>query len=241
MKLTKEYLEGLYSSMSIDAMAIHLKMAKSTLYYHMRKLGVNRRTKSEAQQRHLESGIHQRLGVIHSNEAKQRIARGTRKFWESEQGAEQKKRLGDLRRSEWEDSSNEERRTILNRLQLADRPTPGNLSRFGNMLADFLVERETSVKTGMRITARHISDIILEDRKVVIELLLPVKIYGQQQEQKIVARYDRLASELRGAGYRLVVIEDKSNSLSLARCQRVYDQLTTFFINTNIQRLTIVS
>lgn len=240
MKLTKESLEELYSSMSIDEMALHLGIAKSTLYYHMRKLGVTRRSKSDAQRHHLDTSPHQRLGKNHSDETKERIANGTREFWESERGEVQKQRLGELRRAEWQERSPRQRSKVLSRLQSAARPEPGSLSRFGAKLALFLAAHE-NVKTGIRVTPTHVSDIILEDRKVVIELLLPISIYGEAQEQKIEARYDRLVAELNDAGYRVVVVEDKSNSLSKARCQRVYDALLRFFNDKTLQRLMVVS
>jgi AcrR family transcriptional regulator len=240
MKLTKESLEKLYSSMSIDEMAAHLDMAKSTLYYHMRKLGVTRRSKSDAQRQHLKNAPHQRSGKSHSTDAKARIADGTRRFWESPEGREQKKQLGTLRRNEWKKRSARQRSAAIRRLQSAARPGPGELSRFGTKLAAFLEERE-EVKTGIKLTASHISDIILVDRKVVIELLLPISVYGERQEQKTEARYDKLTLELVSAGYRVVVIEDRSNSLSRARCERVYDELLKFFDDTSVQRLTVVS
>lgn len=240
MELTKEHLEECYSRMSIDEMAIHFAMAKSTLYYHMRKLGVVRRTKSEAQQRHLSSGTHQRLGKNHTPDAKEKISNGTRRFWDSASGQDQKSKLGDIRRKEWKKRTPRQRSKVLSRLQAADRPSAGELSRFGKKLAEFLARTE-NVKTGMKLTPDHISDIILVDRKVVVELLLPVAIYGEAQEHKIASRYDRLANELNDAGYRIMIIEDKSNSISAARCVRVYEQLLKFFEDSHLQRTTIVS
>lgn len=226
--------------MSIDEMSEHLNMAKSTLYYHMRKLGVERRSKGDAQRRHLKHAPHQRLGKQHSDDTKERIANGTRGFWESERGEKQKRRLGDLRRAEWKQRSPRQRSTVLSRLQSAARPEPGTLSRFGTKLAAFLRQNE-AVKTGIKLTPTHVSDIILEERKVVVELLLPVSVYGEEQEQKLEARYDRLVAELNDAGYRVVIVEDKSNSLSRARCQRVYGELLGFFTDKTLHRLMIVS
>jgi hypothetical protein len=228
MKLTKESLQQLYDSMSLEEMASHLQMAKSTLYYHMRKLGVQRRSKSEAQSQHLAQSAHQRLGKKHTASAVEKISHGTRVFWESPEGEKQKTKLGQLRRREWGQRSAQQRIELIQRLQGAERPTPGKLSRFGTKLLDFLSTRE-SVKSGMKLTADHVSDIILVDRKVVIELILPVAVYGDLQASKLEVRYERLIQELNDTGYRVVVIEDKSNSLSQARCQRVYDALLTFF------------
>ena len=240
MKLTKESLEELYGSMSLDQMAKHLNMAKSTLYYHMRKLGVQRRSKSEAQKHHLSNSDHQRKGKKHSDETRERISSGTREFWDSKRGQEQKQKLGDLRKSEWDKRSAKQRSSVLKRLQDAVRPAPGELSRFGEKLAQFLGEREV-VRTGVKLASDHISDIILDDRKVVVELLLPVSVYGDKQEQKVEARYDRLVNQLNDVGYRVMIIEDQSNSISNARCQRVYDELLDFFSNSGLQRVTIVS
>lgn len=239
-KVTKESLEELYESMSLGQMAEHLDMAKSTLYYHMRKLGVERRSKSEAQKRHLENVPHQRTGKKHSEEAREKISAGTRKFWDSEEGTEQKQRLGELRKVEWDGHSSKHRSSILKRLQTADRPSPGELSKFGKKLVAFLESRE-EVRVGVKLTSDHISDIVLDEHKIVIELLLPVSVYGDDQKQKVENRYDRLVSQLNDVGYRVVVIEDRSNSISLARCQRVYDKLLKFFENKSLQQLTFTS
>ena len=239
MKLTKEGLQELYTSMSLDEMAIHLSVAKSTLYYNMCKLGVKRRSKSQAQAKHLKASTHQRLGKKHSQNTKEKISSGTRKFWDSEDGLEHKERLKTLRQDEWSNRSSKQRSKILNRLQNAERPSPGELSRFGKKLFAFLKERE-DVIAGIRLTPSHISDIILSKRKVVIELLLPVAVYGDDQETKVQERYKRLIADLNDIGYRVVVIEDSSNSISRARCQRVYDSLLEFFDNKTPQ-LTIVS
>ena len=53
--IDKENLTALYERMSLDEMAAHLEIAKSTLYYHMRKHEIPRRSKSEAQKRHLQT------------------------------------------------------------------------------------------------------------------------------------------------------------------------------------------
>ncbi|MCV0439792.1 MAG: hypothetical protein K5880_14285 [Hydrogenophaga sp.] len=240
MELTKERLEELYETMSLAEVASHLGMARSTLYYHMRKLGVERRSKSEAQQKHLETADHQRKGKTHSEETKEKISEGTRRFWDSSDGKRQKERLGSLRREEWDQRTAKERSRVLSRLQSAERPAPGELSRFGEKLATFLGDRE-DVTTGITLTPGHVSDIILTSHRVVVELLLPVSVYGDEQKQKVEQRYDRLVNQLNDAGYRVVIVEDRSNAISQARCQRVYDQLLKFFDNKTLQRMAIVS
>lgn len=239
MKLTKESLQELYDTMSLDGMAVHLGMSKSTLYYHMKKLGVKRRSKSDAQRRHIETEGHQRTGTHHSPETKEKISTGTKDFWESDDGKQQKATLRSLRRQEWANSSIKKRANVLARLQEAHRPEPGELSHFGKKLAEFLGTKER-VSTGIKLTSGHISDIILEDRKVVIELIFPISIYGDQQQHRLEERYQRLQQELNAAGYRVMIVEDKSNSISNARCKRVYEQLCLFFEETAKSK-TIIS
>lgn len=239
MKLTRESLQQLYDTMSLEQMASHLQMAKSTLYYHMRKLGVKRRSKSEAQSQHLSQAAHQRLGKKHTADAVEKISNSTRVFWESTEGEQQKEKLGKLRKQEWKQRSAKQKTELIQRLQNAERPIPGKLSKFGSKLLDFLSSRE-SVKSGIKLTPNHVSDIILVDRKVVIELILPVAVYGDVQASKLEVRYEKLIQELNDTGYRVVVIEDQSNSLSQARCQRVYDTLLTFF-QDNKKHLHIIS
>jgi len=239
MKLTHQSLQQLYDTMSLDEMAIHVGMSKSTLYYHMKKLGIARRSKSDAQRKHIETTGHQRTGSHHTSEAREKISTGTKEFWESDRGKDQKAALRKLRRQEWSDSTSKRRGAVLARLQDAHRPEPGELSNFGKKLSTFLASRER-VSTGIRLTNDHISDIILEDRKVVVELIFPISIYGEQQQHRLEERYVRLTQHLNAAGYRVMIIEDKSNSVSQARCQRVYDQLCLFFQETQ-QAKTIIS
>lgn len=225
--------------MSLHEMAVHLGVSKSTLYYHMKKLGIACRSKSDAQHRYIDTAGHQRTGSHHSSETREKISVGTKEFWDSKRGQDQKIALRDLRRQEWMNSTSKKRSDVLARLQDAHRPEPGELSNFGNALAAFLSARERTT-TGIRLTNDHISDIILEDRKVVVELIFPTNIYGDQQQRRLNERYERLCQQLNTIGYRVMVIEDKSNSVSRARCQRVYDQLCLFFQETQPVK-TIIS
>lgn len=239
MKLTKQGLQELYGTMSLDEMAAHVGVSKSTLYYHMKKLGVARRSKSDAQRKHIDIAGHQRVGSHHTGEAREKISTGTKEFWESDRGKDQKAVLRKLRRQEWADSTSKKRGAVLARLQEARRPEPGELSNFGKALHEFLRVRE-HVSTGIRLTNDHVSDIILEDRKVVVELIFPISIYGEQQQHRLEERYERLTQRLNAVGYRVMIIEDKSNSVSQARCKRVYDQLCLFFEETQLVK-TIIS
>jgi len=228
MKLTKTNLERLYRKMSLSEMAVELGVPRSTLYNQMKKLGVERRSRSQAQSQHLKDKPHQRTGTSHSTETRDKISDSRRRFWDSEAGNDQRTALGELRKDEWKRKPAKQRGEVVRRLKNADRPVPGGLSRFGVRLAEFLEEHET-IQTGLALTPGHVSDIILVDRKVVLELLLPVKVYGDKAERRIEERYERLCGRLNAAGYRVAIIEDESNSVSRARCQRVHEALLRFF------------
>jgi hypothetical protein len=215
-------------------------MPRSTVYYHFKRLQIPTRSKSDAQKKHLETNGHQRLGRTHSLDVKDRISNSRRSYWDSEKGVQQKEELRQLRAREWEDKHPDERARIVSRLRDAPRPGAGELSRFGRSLVSFLREKQVNLTTGIPLTAGHVSDIILLDRSVVVELLLPISVYGEQQAQRVHRRYEKLTAMLNGLGYRVVIIEDKSNTDSLARCKRVYEQLLDFFSSSE-QNMKIVS
>ena len=224
MKLTKLELERLYAEMSIQELADHLGMARSTLYYHMSKLGVKRRSKSAAQKSYTKKHGHQRLGRGHTEESKKKIQDGAKSFWESEEGKLQKDRLAEARKEEWKNASSAKKRKVVNRLVNSDKPIPGTLSKFGKKLVEFLSESE-KVVSGLKLTTDHVSDIMLPERRVVVELVLPVSVYGKEAEHKLDVRYDRIIKELNDQKYRVLVIIDSSNSVSIARCKRAAEQI----------------
>jgi len=224
MKLTKEELERLYAEMSIQELAEHLGIARSTLYYYMSKLGVKRRSKSEAQRHYSKKHGHQRLGSEHSSETRQKIQDGAKSFWESDKGQKQKKKLAGLRKQEWQKSSKKKQRATIKRMTNADRPVPGKLSKFGRKLADYLGESE-QVLEGLQLTSSHVSDIMLPERQMVIELVLPASVYGNQAQRELTDRYASIINELNDQGYSVLVVIDVSNSVSIARCKRVLEQI----------------
>jgi len=228
MQFSKEYLEQLADKMSVGEMADHLKMAKSTLYYHMRKLGVKRRSRSEAQKLHIEKSGHQRLGSTHSDDVKNKISTSSREYWDSNDGEKQKEKLANLRRAEWKQATGKGRRAKMSQLRDAPRPKAGSLSKFGTLLAEFLTEHGHEVTSSSSLTPGHVSDIILQKERVVIELVPPVSVYGPEAQEKLNARYERLAGDLNAVKYRVLIVEQISNSLSRARCQRVYDEIKSF-------------
>lgn len=239
--LNKDGLEELAQTMSVGEIAEHLGVAKSTIYYHMKKLGVARRDRRAAQKLHIDKHGHQREGSSHSEEARDKISRSARSFWDSERGEEQKEKLADLRREEWDNSSQRAKRQRLNKLRSAPRPEPGTLSKLGQALYEHLQDQGYKVDNCVSIVQDHVTDLVLKKEKIAIELILPVSVYGSEAEERLSLRYDRLASELKAMGYRMIIVEQKSNSISQARCQRVCDELAKFCKSSSRKRLTIES
>lgn len=224
-EFSKEYLAELASKMSVGEMSKLLKKPKSTIYYHLKRLGVVCRSRSEAQKLHIKHNGHQRIGHQHSEDAKQKISNTSREFWDSPEGEKQKVELAKLRRKEWKSTASKNKRNKISQLRDAPRPKAGNLSKFGVLLADFLREHGHKVSTGKGLTPDHVSDIILENEQMVIELIPPVSVFGPEAEEKLTQRYLRLVDALNAMRYKVLVVQQLSNSISRARCQRVYDEI----------------
>lgn len=225
MEFSKEYLADLASKMSVGEMAELLKKPKSTIYYNLKKLGVECRSRSEAQKLHIKNNGHQREGKKHSAESKQLISNTSREFWDSADGQKQKAALAKLRKQEWKHTASKNKRNKISQLRDAPRPKAGNLSKFGVLLADFLREHGHKVSVGKTLTPDHVSDIILENEQMVIELIPPVSVFGPDAEEKLTQRYIRLVDALSAMRYKVLVVQQLSNSISRARCQRVYDEI----------------
>lgn len=226
----------------MQEIADHLGMKKSTVYYWFRKHGIQRRDRAQAQKLHVEkTGQHQRTGKRHDEETRARIGNGLRRFWDSDEGQENKKQLSDLRTDEWSKKSAGDKRKVLDRLRNASRPSSDELSSIGSAFLSFLQSKGESAEAKVRLVDRHLSDIVLERCKVVVEFVLPTSVYGDKAARTTETRYDRLADLLASAGYRVLIVIDKSNHVSGARCQRLYETLVEFRDKNTKDRLTVES
>jgi predicted DNA-binding protein YlxM (UPF0122 family) len=241
MSLDRDSLAKLYKTMSVGEIAEHLDVPRSTVYYNLKKFKIATRDKSQAQKLHIENYGHQRQGSQHSDETKQAISESAREFWDSKNGQKQRESLAKLRKQEWENKSRLEKRRRMNKLTSAPRPSPGGLSKFGEELFAFLDEEVGNIRSGVSLTADHVSDIILDDHKVVLELILPMSAYGDESAKRLQDRYKRLTQQLNSAGYRVIIIEQISNSISRARCQRVLEKIEKFCEKNRKKFLTIQS
>jgi hypothetical protein len=98
-----------------------------------------------------------------------------------------------------------------------------------------------SASPKVRLVDKHLSDIVLESDMLVVEFVLPTSVYGEDAARVTEARYDRLVDKLLSVGYRVLVVIDKSNHVSQARCQRLYEELVEFRDKKREERLTVES
>jgi AcrR family transcriptional regulator len=242
MALSREKLEGLYATMSVQEIADKLGMKKSTVYYWIRKYEIKTRDRTEAQKLYVDrTGQHQRSGKKHDDGTRARIGEGLRKFWDSEAGQENRTQLSKLRTDEWKTKSAADKRQVLDRLRNATRPSSDELSAFGSAFLSFLKVKGESAKAKEVLVDRHLSDLVLERDKIVLEFVLPTSVYGEEAAQATEARYHRLVNQLSSAGYRVLVVIDKSNHVSQARCQRLYEELVRFRDKNTKDTLTVES
>lgn len=242
MPIDRNELERLYVSMSVQEIADVLGMKKSTVYYWIRKYEIKMRDRTTAQKLYVDrTGTHQRSGKKHDETTRAKIGEGLRRFWDSDEGQNNREELSKLRSKEWKDKSAGDKQKVLDRLRNATRPGPHELSSFGSAFLSFLTAQGESARTKIRLVDRHLSDIILERDMLVIEFVLPTSVYGENAAQITEARYDRLVDQLLSVGYRVLVVIDKSNHISQARCQRLYESLVEFRDKKSEERLTVES
>jgi AcrR family transcriptional regulator len=242
MAISREELEQLYIKMSVQEIADTLGMKKSTVYYWIRKHGIQTRNRTEAQKLYVDrTGQHQRSGKKHDDATRAKIGEGLRRFWDSEDGQENRQQLSDLRSAEWKTKSTGDKRKVLDRLRNASRPSSDELSRIGSAFLSFLEAKGESAKAKVGLVDRHLSDLVLERDKIIIEFVLPTAVYGDEAARATEARYTRLVNHLVSIGYRVLIVIDKSNHISQARCQRIYESLVEFRDKNTKDRLTVES
>lgn len=242
MPIDRDELGRLYVSMSVQEIADTLGMKKSTVYYWIRKYGIKMRDRTTAQKLYVDrTGKHQRSGKKHDDTTRAKIGEGLRRFWDSDEGQSNREELSKLRSKEWKDKSMGDKQKVLSRLRNAARPYPDELSSFGSAFFSFLDTKGESARAKVKLIDRHFSDIVFEHDMIVIEFVLPTSIYGEDAAQITEVRYDRLVDKLLSVGYRVMVVIDKSNHVSQARCQRLYELLVEFRNKKDEERLTVES
>jgi hypothetical protein len=217
-----------------------LGVTLSKLYYYVEKYEIKTRSKSEAQKQFLKEKKHQRKGKTHSTKSKEKISDGLSEFWDSSQGEVQKERIVKQRRSEWNKKTPKQKRAKLRQLKDAPRPGPGELSKFGLLLSEFLVEKDLDILVGEKLVLNHASDIVIKKHKIVIELIPPIYVFGREAEEELFKTYSKIGQELDKLGYKMLIIEQVSNGLSRARCTKVWTEIVKL-INGDSKHISIQS
>lgn len=210
---TKKQLEDLYAKMSIGEMADHFGVAKSTIYYHLKKHDIGRRSRSDAQRRRTRDKPHQRVGKKHSKGSRANISEGLRTFWESEDGQAARQRISDSRRRVWTEMSPAERKKVVDRMSRAPRAKKGELSKTAQALFDYLKEQGERVVPNVDLTQDQSFDIVLEDRKVAVKIIVIMSASKTVETPHVPESV---------AGYAVLPYRSKCSGMSRAECQRIH-------------------
>jgi hypothetical protein len=208
--MNADELKKLYDKHSISEIAKILKKSRATVYRMLIKHGISLRDKSEAQKK---IDKHQRIGKKHSEESKENISISCGLHWEKN------KKTG----------SSGSLKNIL-AMNSSPRPKNGELSKLGMLLFKFINNKEPA-KAGIRLTNSRASDIILVNKKLVVELSMPFDVFDIQE------RYRKIIEELNGLGYKVLVVQQESNSVSNARCRRIYSEAINLFESDNKSKI----
>lgn len=213
-RLNKESLEVLYETMSIGEIADHLQIPKSTVHYHLRKHGINRRSRSDAQKHYQErAGTHPRQGTSHSEAARKSISAGLQGFWDSQEGQDAKQRLSRARKRAWTDMTLAERQRVIERLTKAPRARRGELSSVAQALYDYFLENDEVVVPNVQLTQKDKFDIVLEEHRVAIKVVAMMSSSVSQSSKNFPATI---------AGYVVMPYRTRCSNMSYAECSRIH-------------------
>lgn len=197
---------------------------------------IKKRDKSEAQKTFIErTGKHQREGLVHTEDTKEKISDTMREVYDSEKGDEIREKISQKRHEEWAELSDLQKAEVLDNLKQSGRTKSqkGDGSKFENFLADslknegFLVEQRTKAYTpGQKF---HV-DIALYNEKIIIEVDGPTHwspIYGDAELIKVQEKDKSKDSILNSNGWNVLRVQDASGSTTRARFMRVLEQIET--------------
>lgn len=165
-------------------------------------------------------------------EEKKRISKGLRNFWEDldpEAAEEIRAGLSDRAKEYWSGVTDKEKEAVLAKMKNAARSKAGQGSKAENKIADILKNN------GVRIERRSKSyihpyevDIMAVDDRVAIEIDGPTHfkdIYGEDNLRKVQVRDATKNDYILALGISIIRCQDKTNSYSLASCERTAEQI----------------
>jgi very-short-patch-repair endonuclease len=229
-------LRDLYEKQGLSLRKIADKLGRplSTITNYMKKYGISRRTKSEAQSSYLSNNEHPMQGRVHSQETKQKISSSLGEFWDSLSEAERQEYrtlMGSGWRNKWESMSDGQRASEILKLNNASRAKQGKGSRFENFVAEQLRKRGFTVEERTHSympSARFEVDIALAKEKIMIEIDGPthfINIYGQESFEKQQVKDRKKNRYLTNAGFHVLRVRDNNGPLSQIRIDRIVETI----------------
>lgn len=196
-----------------------------------KRLGINIRNKSEAQQNALQTGKtkHPTLGQKRSDQTKSKIGIGMARSWQSMSQAE-KQKVSEQKKEQWSRLSDDQKANMLKSANDAVRLA----SKTGSKLEKYMLNE--LLKDGWK-TDFH-KEQILSDTKLQIDLFLPsintaieidgpshfVPVWGDDALKRNIKYDQKKEGLLIGKGYVLIRIK-QSHDFSKTRAQLVYTKL----------------
>ncbi len=213
-RLSKDNLEILYETMSVGEIAEHLGIPKSTVYYHIRRHKIARRSRSDAQKQYQDrAGSHPREGTSHSAAARRSISEGLQQFWDSDKGQRARQKLSRARKKAWTDMTLAERQRVIERLTKAPRARRGELSGVAQVLYDYFLEHDEVVLPNVQLTQKDRFDIVLEEHRVAIKII-PI------MSSSVSPSTNDFPQTI--AGYIVIPYQTRCSNMSFAECSRIH-------------------
>lgn len=233
---THDNLYELYvtKGMSFGQIAKQYKTHSNTVRRCAKRLGIDSRTKSEAQKNFLDENGHPMLGRERTEIEKRKISEGVAEHWDGLTETEaQKKREEMSKRAhlKWEWMTDDEKAGSIKKMHQANREKAGQGSKNENMVAQLLSERGFSIvqRTHDFSPGKVFEiDIAIPSEVVAIEWDGAAHfepIYGDEALQKTMAKDERKNKSLTDFGWSMIRCRDHSTAHSMAFCQRSVDAI----------------
>lgn len=198
------------------------------------KYGIELRSKSVAQKKHLEKHGHPLQGRARTEGERRKISQGIQKHWDGmtdEEAADLKQRLSERGKEKWESMSEEEKKKIIHDMHVASRLRSGKGSKNEEKVADLLKEAGYSiiVRTKDFSPGRRFEiDIAIPSESTAVEwdgIAHFEAIYGDEALKRNMEKDERKNRALVQHGWTVIRCRDHSTAHSLAFCVRAASQI----------------
>ena len=224
MKLTDENVKFIldnYDSMSTYQLAEKLDTYPNKVRRALKKLGVQLKTKSEAQKQALSSGRHKHptKGTVRDESTKIKISESVYTYWQDLSDEEREAR-SETARENWENMSDAAKENLRQSAAEAVREAAKNGSKMEIFLKEHLTNSGLEVifhKKGLVSNFNLEVDLFLPTLKVAIEIDGPAHffpIWGQESLNKHIRADAEKAGLLLAGGFVLIRVKHTSKSLT---------------------------